>query len=370
MPFRSTLLPILIGVSAIFTACTYHGLNVWSPTGGETTFTGVSQDLVDAKRVDVLVVHGMGSPPEGYSDSMMTAIGDALHLTKGTTTRILIDHRHDTRTAAVLRVTPYSGGHGEQMTVHEVTWAPVINGIKHALDYDRTVPTAGKRSLLNRGLKDGLINARLADPVIYLGEQKSEIQFPVKFTLCRVLKGQFKDDRCTVPQSLVDRAGPVVIITESLGSRITFDSIMALRATSDAPTGAAVDRLASRTSHVFMLANQLPLLELASVAPPPDNPEESGRPSPGLAGFLEARQRAEETGNRLMVIAMSDPNDLLSYDIPPAFASRFSDDRFINVDIGVSGFGLLRIASNALKAHVGFEKDSRVINMIAYGSQQ
>jgi hypothetical protein len=70
------------------------------------------------------------------------------------------------------------------------------------------------------------------------------------------------------------------------------------------------------------------------------------------------------------VVAMSDPNDLLSYPIDDRFAARFPTDSFVNVTIGVSGRGLFRVVTNPLRAHTGFEADPRVMRMILNGVRE
>jgi hypothetical protein len=322
-------------------------------------------------RVDMLIVHGMGSPTEGYSDQMVRRIAEDLMLTRvGDVDRTVLDRHKRPETAGVVRVTTYRSANARILRVHEVTWAPVINRIKHdMLAYDATSPASKLRDTLNGALKRDLINERLADPVLYLGAQQDEIQYPVKYTVCRMIGGRMVANACT-PGGGDDLPLRMIIVTQSLGSRITFDSIMEVREEVGIAGREPVDELAKRTSEVYMLANQLPLLELADVAPPSAQPNESGRPSGGLAGFLRVRRSGPETGMRLAIVALTDPNDLLSYTISDTFMRRFNEVTFINVDVGVSGIGLFRLVANPLKAHVGHENDGRVINLIARGIER
>ena len=116
-----------------------------------------------------------------------------------------------------------------------------------------------------------------------------------------------------------------------------------------------------------MLANQLPLLQL-------------GRESPKVTNQIE--EYCQETGahwenrsfKRLNIVAFSDPNDLLSYGIPPKFAREKMDSRIcpkitnieINVTEVVSLFGLGEFA-NPSDAHTGYDNDEQVIRLIAHG---
>jgi len=73
------------------------------------------------------------------------------------------------------------------------------------------------------------------------------------------------------------------------------------------------------------------------------------------------------------IIAFSDPNDMLSYSIPPGFTSRYIDSRLCakttNININVAQvidiFGI-EIA-NPVEAHNGYKTDERVIALIADG---
>ena len=77
------------------------------------------------------------------------------------------------------------------------------------------------------------------------------------------------------------------------------------------------------------------------------------------------------------LIAFSDPNDLLSYPIPDRFVRDYVDSRLcpqqVNVTINVAPVtdlvGLGEFA-NPLAAHVEYENDERVIDLITRGLGQ
>jgi hypothetical protein len=74
------------------------------------------------------------------------------------------------------------------------------------------------------------------------------------------------------------------------------------------------------------------------------------------------------------ILAVSDPNDLLSYGIPFGFSEKYLDSRLCvritNVNINIAkimdAFGLSDLA-NPMEAHVGYDQDDRVIALIANG---
>jgi hypothetical protein len=129
----------------------------------------------------------------------------------------------------------------------------------------------------------------------------------------------------------------------------------------------AVQALQNKRIPFFMLSNQLPILQL-------------GRELPEVAG--QEASYCEPNGadyNKRMlkeadVIAFSDPNDLLSYGIPPGFAEKYIDSRLCakitNVNINIAkvmdAFGLADLA-NPMQAHVGYDQDDRVVAIIARG---
>ncbi len=80
---------------------------------------------------------------------------------------------------------------------------------------------------------------------------------------------------------------------------------------------------------------------------------------------------------KLNIYAFNDPNDLLSYPIPPHLVGRYVDSRLcpsvtnisINVARPIDLFGITQIASPAA-AHGDYDQDERVIEIIAHGVGQ
>ncbi len=86
------------------------------------------------------------------------------------------------------------------------------------------------------------------------------------------------------------------------------------------------------------------------------------------AGHYNQRMVSETS-----IIAFSDPNDLLSFGIPPGFRERFLDSRVcaditnisINVAPIIDAFGMT--VARPGSAHIGYDKDERVVALIAKG---
>ena len=104
-----------------------------------------------------------------------------------------------------------------------------------------------------------------------------------------------------------------------------------------------------------------------------------GLDKPKITGEFNAycvpngRKYESRVFKKLNLIAFSDPNDILSYPIPPNYAERYLDSRLcsniINVDINVSEvknvFGVE--FANPGTAHSGYKSDDRVIGIVADG---
>ena len=118
---------------------------------------------------------------------------------------------------------------------------------------------------------------------------------------------------------------------------------------------------------MYMLANQLPLLELG-VSPPPVVGQIDAYCEPGASKY------AERYFSALSIVAFSDPNDALSYAIPAEFESEHIDSRLcpeiVNVSVNVAEpinlFGIGEFV-NPMTAHDSYEDDKRVIGLIVGG---
>jgi len=165
-------------------------------------------------------------------------------------------------------------------------------------------------------------------------------------------------------------------VTHSLGSRIVLDALQTTAEAIDAsfatdPRAAELKaKLQRHPTTVFMLANQLPLLQ-AGFEPVPVAGEVGAYCRPG--GERLADRLFEQTN----LIAFNDPNDIMSYPIPDDFTQHDIDSRLcprvanvtLNVAnvISVPGAGTF---ANPLAAHSDYEADERVIALMTAGLGQ
>jgi len=167
-----------------------------------------------------------------------------------------------------------------------------------------------------------------------------------------------------------------VFITHSLGSRITTDAlerlarVMKEEAARRPQLGPLAQAFRERDVKVFMLANQLPLLQSGL---------EPARIRDAVPAYCrpDGAHYAQRLFKETELVAFSDPNDLLSYPIPDRFVRDYVDSRLcprqVNVTINVAPvsdlIGLGEFA-NPLAAHVNYENDERVIALITRGLGQ
>lgn len=190
---------------------------------------------------------------------------------------------------------------------------------------------ARQRRKYNRILKDDLVNYGFSDAVMYLGNAGVEIRDAVKGAMCSAAldaSGIKFDEQSNVNRRLTARdacnratsgdleMNQFAFVTESLGSKIMFDVMR--EAMTDGRT--TIHDKMIRNSETYMLANQLALLSLSDISTEPTKP----------ANPYTAQERPR-------IVAMSEINDFLSYEIIPFYEQLFKrslrDDVPYNTDL-------------------------------------
>ncbi len=273
------------------------------------------------------------------------------------------------------------------MLFYELSWSEITAPAKATLAYDTSGEYDYKRSDINQAIKV-FMNDRFADTAAYFGESHGRIIQSVGTGLCWMTISDWDDlppegaPACdgfefSDPKDFLE--DEFVFVTHSLGSRILTDAFQdeanSVREWLQArPSHVDYERVAEiidvlkrKELRVYMLANQLPLLELG-VEPAP------------IVGMIpeyctpEGADYGDRFFNKLSIVAFSDPNDALSYAIPEGYEDRYMDSRIcpevINVSINVVDpinlFGLGEFA-NPMLAHGSYVDDKRVIGLIVGG---
>ena len=329
---------------------------------------GLDDARTRAEKLHIVVVHGIGPHQIGYSDNLVDKLINKMGATSAAGGGVRrLPPGPSGGPQALLAVRRFRSHDGKQIFTYEITWAPIVDPLKQALSYDVIPTREHSRARVNRRLKRHLIDERLADPVIYLGYQRTGLQYPVAYTLCSILGGEVNLGdaggvmRCELQKyrqpfeniTYLQKTDKIAIVTQSLGSKITFDVLTQF--VKDPPFANAIR---GTITTVFMLANQLPLLELADRDPL--------SPTTSLGEFAQALRPATCTETQFGVVAISDPNDLLSFDISDTFALRTPSVSFANVPARL-GKRYLGYAVDPLGAHVNHELNDGVLNLMVGG---
>ena len=335
----------------------------------------------------LIMVHGVGTHVPGYGARLAANLAQALGLTV-----IAPEPKEFTIEAPAfpgealgdLTVTRHTNAaRDREMLFFELTWSPISQPAKEGYAFDSTEVYAYKRASLNNVFKT-FVNDVSADPLVYTGTGRDRIQTAVGQALCWALSADWE----SLPdeQQLCEPDSPnfasrlevdeFAFITHSLGSRITTDGLQRLTRVleEEGRNRPAVRRIVQsfkdRDVKVFMLANQLPLLQ-------------SGLEPASIRAAVPAYCRpdgahyADRLFKETELIAFSDPNDLLSYPIPDAFVREHVDSRLcprqVNVTINIAPVtNLLGVGefANPLAAHIDYDDDERVIGLITRGIGQ
>ncbi len=338
------------------------------------------------RTMKILMVHGIGRHLPGYS----------ARLTEHLMRELKLDLREENYKEIVLRepeiwdeslgnlrISRYMNkARTRELLFYELTWSEIIEPERKILEFDDSAEYTFRRTALNAELKK-FFNSHVPDSLIFLGESHVPILSSVRQSFCWMTQGDWNDYAPFTDASCDLQSGArlqqlkeddYAMVTHSLGSRIAIDT---LRFFGEWALTQETERfiefrsvLPTKEIPVYMLANQLPLLEL-------------GRKPATVRGQIAkyCRPDGELRGQRMLgklpIYAFSDPNDLLSYPIPPNFADEYLDSRLcpkvtniaINVAKPISLFGLGEIA-NPASAHSGYDHDERVIALIAHGFGQ
>ena len=254
---------------------------------------------------------------------------------------------------------------------------------------------AFRRAEVNKVLKE-FSNAHLADPVVYLGEPQERINVSVAQAICWMLSSDWEglptsgSPGCIpeLPGYLHYFQDEYVFMSHSLGSRVLLDSLQRIAnlggqlsdpSVSSEELGIELpeserqelvnrlDGFRHKEFSLYMLSNQLLLMQL-------------GRPKPPVTGqydqycLPDSPKIDQRFMAKLHMVAFSDPNDLLSYAVPPNFVEEYMDSRMCttmdNVSINVAEvqdlFGLGKVA-NPMTAHTEYDNDERVLALITHG---
>ncbi|HET9838037.1 MAG TPA: hypothetical protein VFR84_07365, partial [Candidatus Angelobacter sp.] len=218
-------------------------------------------------------------------------------------------------------------------------------------------------ALVNRKLKTGILDWGFTDAVLALGPLRTYLLDGIRQLILKSVAISAEGIRGGPPTPRDDQE--YVIVSHSLGSYLIF---AALDITSGTPKTATVERsgdafeeILKRTSLVYFFANQLRLLELASLDDSGDQNlvrhlQDWGRlhcdyqkSLPGAAGECTPPK----------IIALNDPSDLLTWTVPEQLASV----KVQNVPVKNTRHWLWLIASPT-NAHDNYARNKKVVSQL------
>lgn len=347
------------------------------------SFTGIEPYLHQKNaKMKVLMVHGVGEHFPGYATEFSQKLAAELDLpvvSRHHKNIALIDPVDKTKKLGNLRVNRFlDRTKTKELLFYELTWSEITTKKKEILAYDNSGEYSFRRAKLNDLMKR-FSNDTGPDPIIYLGETKNDILTSFVQSFCWMTNGGWDDlpKEGVVANCILNTVGPITniakdnfaLVTHSLGSRIAIDSLQLIaQKLGDTPVQKELETaLKSKHIPIYMMSNQLPMLQLGRKLP-----EISGKSS----AYCQANgaNYSERMLAKTSIIAFTDPNDLLGYAIPDGFVDKYFDSRLCvettNVNINVANvfdvFGLGEVA-NPLEAHIGYDTDDRVVALIAKG---
>jgi hypothetical protein len=337
------------------------------------TFDGLlslAESLPASSSLKVLWIHGMCTHPPSWVDDrisrLVASIGGRAEMVG---MRPVDGHGATLRTERI--VLP-----SRTIEVVFLSWSPLTAAYKAALAYDHSKNHGGDfpyaRATLNRELKRGLINDCMTDVVVYGGANGVNIRRAAEEAVCEAMGGRADGAICDVAPGRAPAA--LAFVTESLGSKLVFDAILEIWAAAETSEDkTAVERVAlslANTRMMYMVANQLPLLDVAgssTAGAARERPANRSNTRDVFHLFSRARAKAPSTAEPMTVIAFSDPNDLLSYRIVPGhLAGNLKDFRVVNVIVS-NDATYFDYVERPDTAHCGYTWNPHVFGMMAKG---
>jgi hypothetical protein len=354
----------------------FDGLDdLFTAENASTSGTSASDQL------KVLMVHGIGIHAPGYSRRLQDGLIEeyGFENTDETVKTIAMRHPAYPDSLGVLRVHRYMTRQSSQeMLFYELTWDSIVDQEKELLSFDYSTEASVKRAPFNHTLKT-FINNTVPDALMYNTRYRAPIQLSVAQAICWILSEKWEDlpnneeRTCSIDNanylSQVNQSS-FAIISHSLGSRISLDALQeSMQHVAKQPGHQKVsEAFKNKPMYIYMLSNQLPLLQMGQGLPEVHDQTRS-------FCTTEGEKYDERFFEKLQIVAFSDPNDLFSYSVSPAYVNRYVDSRLCpvvsNITIQIAQvrsflLGTSEVA-NPLVAHSDYEIDSRVLKMLVSG---
>lgn len=357
---------IIFGAALLIVGCTtpYIPPKIQEPGQDNASSFGGIMSFATQEDLRVVWVHGMCTHKEEWADNRHALLQQAIAI--GSSTRNVV---YGPERAA--RVTFNHSVSGHSLELRFLVWSPLAAGAKIAIGLDHNDDL--KRASLNRDFKKGLIDDCFSDAVIYTGTAGNPTRSWIRSEVCDALGGDISGaGRCLIDDSKPRRK--TVLVAESLGSKMLSDAIVSIWQTATASQQPRIAQRLGDVQMVFLLANQIPLLNAATYSQGTARiaADKSAEVASGSLLDVFASARAPkirtlitEPSSPIRFVAFTDPNDLLSYRLfPKAYLPE--DMKITNVIVSndQTYLGLLERPDTA---HCGYGWNPAVIATVAEG---
>ncbi len=342
-------------------------------------FPGIKTNI---KTTKIMLTHGIGNHLPGHSTAFMLELTKRMGMDKQDRNYKQINMKsQDGQDVGTLRIYRFSNSQTNQEVIfYEQTWGTLTAPDKERLIYDINREYSASRASMNNSLKR-LVDQTIPDPMIYLGPKGDLILKSTVQSFCWMTSYDYNELNEVENRACLEQGAHILshldndnftFITASLGSRIVIDSLQYISEkledlTEKQRANQILKTLQQKEITIYMLANQLPLLQM-------------GRKLPAHIGQIPCFCREGGTKyehrlfQKLNIVAFSDPNDLLSFSLTPDAGDSYIDSSLCpnisNVSVVTNkptdllGVGQI---SNPLKAHTNYQKDPIVLDLIVNG---
>lgn len=360
--FLGKIFSILIAF--IFLGCTYNNTVAIQKTDNTNKkFDGLNEIFENNNTMIVFHIHGMGrhkSNEQGIIDFYDNVAKEMEFNEFLTQTYSLEKNKINYGNMTIKKYTSKTLSSTEvarEFILISLSWSDIMDGrediLHNASNIYKNRIASGNMMIKN------LVNDGLGDAVLYLNPSyRSAVHTSIQIGI---------EKACELDSQLCNK--PNVVVSSSLGSKMLFDVLdenLKMK-------NINYENFFSNIQQVFMTSNQIPLLDLYSAtydmnASTPFVKNKSATLTDmdkKINNFTLYKKKNKD--KKLPIIAFSDPNDALSYNI---YYESNNKIEFTNVTLTYARWWWFNLVANPLKAHQGFMEDEVGVKAFVYGSNK
>jgi hypothetical protein len=362
---------------------TLAGFGLAACRGGPTTvppndsFRGIVSASSPTEQLRVLFIHGIGISDAHSADALLLHLKDALGFKQPVPEpepQTIYVEGVPTEDNAVLYNFQFVAepGHGP-IKFSFLLWSPLTTHLKTKFDPLDTVLDKDPRLAWVNNKGKQFLHDNLSDVALYGGTYRQVIRAAVEQALCSFIGGTPHPNSpktCTGGETGM----PTAVITHSMGAYMLMDATCDLAGpsceTGTGSNGNAAEQMLGDLKYFAWLANQISFLDMTTLTSYPADADTATTAAPRgpfqrLHPFLN-RWRARRNQSPLEIVALSDPNDLLSFYVSQDDIADM-DVKIHNVILSNSEWNWLGIFANPVTAHDGYLANNTAMRVVACG---